>query len=93
MFCLNIHSIFLEYKNNEPGVRIAWSSQTYEPKKMMLLTRMFPAPSQMENGLLTRYIRALAGLGNLIRFKSWYHFVIAGPKRAPINKKIQFRYI
>ena len=80
-------------QEKEPGVRIAWSSQTYEPRKCLLLTRMFPGPSQMENGLLTRYIRALAGLGNLIRFKSWYHFVIAGPKRAPMNKKIQFRYL
>ena len=41
--------------------------------------------------MLTRYIRALVGLGNLIRFKNWYHFVIAGPKRAPMNKK-RFRY-
>lgn len=43
--------------------------------------------------MLTRYIRALVGLGNLIRFKNWYHFVIAGPKRAPMNKIFSFDII
>ena len=43
--------------------------------------------------MLTRYIRAFVGLGNLIRFKNWYHFVIAGPKRAPMNKIFSFDII
>lgn len=31
----------------------------------------------------TRYTTAFTGLGNLIRLRSWYHFVKAGPNNAP----------
>ena len=76
--------MILENKKNQPGVRIAWSSQTYEPKKNDV---MYVSRDQMENGF-TRYIRALVGLGNLIRFKNWNHFVKAGPKRAPMDESV-----